>query len=84
MTSFIKCPNCHNEVPLSNFCNICGFKLKDQIIERPPSVQQNETKITIDQGSSCLAGITQGIGCVIGAVLTLTFIILMFLHSCSR
>lgn len=78
-----KCPNCHNEVPQSNFCNICGYKLSDQIKDPQPIVQKNETKITIDQGSSCLAGLTQGAGCIIGAILTVIVILFLLLKSCS-
>ncbi|MGD1008353.1 MAG: hypothetical protein ABR980_14120 [Ignavibacteriaceae bacterium] len=84
MADLIKCPNCHNEVPQSNFCNICGFKFNNQIIEKPPTIQKNETKITVKNGSSCLSGITQGVGCVIGAILTVIVILLFLAKTCSH
>src|SRR5690606_17185334 len=56
---------------------------EEDVIERRPSIQKNETKITVDQGSSCLAGITQGIGCVIGAILAVILILFLLLKSCS-
>ena len=82
MSDTIICPNCHNSVPQSNFCNICGFKF-NQISERPPIIQKNETKITVDHGSSCLAGLTQGAGCIIGAILTIIVILFLLFKSCS-
>lgn len=55
----------------------------DEDDDRNPSLQKNQTNISIDQSSGCLAGLLQGAGCIVGAIVTLLILLFLLFKACT-
>jgi len=83
MSQLIKCPNCHNQVEQSNYCQICGSKIQSTLYENHYSNKEKEAKIIINQKSGFISGLSQGVGCVVGILLAILVVLFLFFKSCD-